>query len=308
MKNIILFLFMGSNKEILRSVSQQMEVDNLLVYKSKRTGSWFKWEKESIGRPEALTKDEVFAMLSNYDNRIINWGCHILLDQGNIILNKPSSCAIGSNKWATRKVWQENNIKTPFSSNVLSDMVTFPFIARPHKHARQLEFHVINNIGELLTFTATNLNRDNVSENWYFQKIVQKTCEFRVYVTGDKVATIFWKGNGDQLLSSNQEWHWLDDVNWNEDKLPSLPIYTEGYRLETFKKDIERIKEECIKATKVLGLNYSGIDVGLNCGCECESTINLFESNTDPELTALPIKKFAKYFDSVLTQSISDSL
>ena len=302
MKNIILFLFMGSNKEILRKVSQQMEVDNCLVYKSKETKNWYKWEKSSIGRPEALSNEEREVLLSDPNSKIINWGNYILQDRPNIILNKPSACKQSSNKWQTRKVWQESSIPCPFSSNILSDMLTFPFIARPHKHARQSEFNVINNIGELLTFTAINLNRDNVSENWYFQKIIQKTCEFRVYVGGDDVLTIFWKGNGDQLLSSNQEWHWLDNVNWNRNKIPpalscTLSEITTYEYIDSVKEIINNIEEECVKATKVLGLNYSGIDVGLDTNT---GEFNLFESNTDPELTALPIEKFAKYFDSIL--------
>ena len=54
-----------------------------------------------------------------------------------------------------------------------------------------------------------------------------------------------------------------------------------------------------------MGLDYSGIDVGLDTNT---CTFNLFESNTDPELTELPIKKFAKYFDRVLSQNALDSL
>jgi hypothetical protein len=298
MKNIILFLYMGSNKEILRKVSQQMEVDNCLVYKSKQTGNWYKWEKSSTGRPEALTKDEVQSLLHDSNNKIINWGNHILHDQPNIILNKPSAQKRSSNKWETRRIWQENGIKTPLSSTTLSDMVTFPFIARPYMHARQSEFNVINNLTELAAF---QYSKEHSSEEWYYQKIVQKTCEFRVYVASNKVLTIFWKGDGDQLLSSNQEWHWFDDVNWNPEKLP--PCVTGDicgpncYPLDNLKEDIAKIKEECIKATKVLGLDYSGIDVGLDTNT---GEFNLFESNTDPELTALPIKKFAKYFDEVL--------
>jgi hypothetical protein len=298
MKNIILFLYMGSNKEILRKVSQQMDVDNCLVYKSKQTGNWYKWEKESIGRPEALSEEERGDLLNlegrNATNKIINWGNYILQDQRNIILNKPSACKQSSNKWQTRKIWQEAGIKTPLSSDVLSDMVTFPLIARPYKHAKQSGFHVINNLQDFVEF---QYHRDDVAcltDDWYFQKIVPKTCEFRVYVTGDSVATIFWKGNGDQLLSSNQEWHWLDTVNWNEEKLPPNASLCASL-LSDFKESIVKIKEECIKATKVLGLDYSGIDVGLDTNTR---TFNLFESNTDPELTALPIKKFAKYFDS----------
>jgi hypothetical protein len=210
MKNIILFLFMGSNKEILRSVSQQMETDNVLVYKSKETGNWYKWEKSSTGRPMPLEKEEREELLSNSNNKIINWGNHILRDQNNIIANKPSAQKNSSNKWITRKLWQEVGVATPQSSDVLEDIVTFPFIARPHYHARQASFIVVNNIIELFKLQEDISHSD---KDWYFQKIVQKTCEFRVYVTGDKVATIFWKGNGDQLLSSNQEWHWLDDVN-----------------------------------------------------------------------------------------------
>jgi hypothetical protein len=176
-------------------------------------------------------------------------------------------------------------------------MEIFPFIVRPHKHARQSEFHVINNLAELLEY---RYQMQGDSQEWYFQKIVQKTCEFRVYVGSNDVLTIFWKGNGDQLLSSNQEWHWLDTVNWNEDKLPK--VFTENYGLVKLQNDILRIETECIKATKVLGLDYSGIDVGLDTNTR---TFNLFESNTDPELTELPRKKFAKYFDKVLARSIS---
>jgi hypothetical protein len=295
-------------KEILRNVSRLMENDNCLLYKSKTIQNWYKWEKSSNDRPVALPKEERHELLLTA--RIINWGNYILQDNDNIILNKPSSCKLSSNKWETRKVWQANGIKTPLSSNSFEDMIDFPFIARPYKHCCQSEFHVINNLRELVAWQNEydNANARPVGD-WYFQKIVQKDCEFRVYVIGDKVATIFWKDNGDQLLSSNSVWHWLDDVNWNLDKLPSIFYVPETnilvYSLDEFKEDIAKIKEECIKATKILRLDYSGIDVGLNSGTR---EFNLFESNTNPELTPLPQKKFAKYFDSVLNRNISGNV
>lgn len=288
-KNIILFRFAGSNKECLRNVSQQMTVDNCLVYKSKETGNWYKWEKQSIGRPISLSNEECELLLRNPENKIINWGNYILCDSNNIISNKPSACKNSSNKWLSRKLWQEADIKTPLSSNSVGDMIEFPFIARPYKHARQSEFHVISNLQQLC-----ELQSGRGLSGWYFQKIVEKTCEFRVYVGGDGVLTIFWKGSGDQLLSSNQVWNWLDDVNWNLSNLPPC-VYINN--LSIFKEDISKIKDECIKATQVLGLDYSGIDVGLNTTTR---EFNLFESNTDPELTPLPRTKFARYFDSIL--------
>lgn len=300
MKNVILFLSGEDNRNYLHTVSQHMEIDNCLVYKSKLSGNWYKWERDSIGRPVSISKEERKELLTN--SRIINWGNYILHDQDNIILNKPSACKLSSNKWNTRKIWQENGILTPESSNTWTSMTTFPFIARPQKHSRQSEFHIINNLEDLCKLQAML----EASEfDWYYQKIVPKTCEFRVYVGGDKVLTIFWKEMGEGVLSSNNKWSWLDTVNWNADKLP--PIFTDTVRHETlwytlpqFKEDIQKIKEESIKATKVLGLNYSGIDVGLDTTTR---TFHFFESNTNPELTPLPQKKFAQYFDKVL-QSI----
>ena len=186
----------------------------------------------------------------NYDSSVddtdilIRWGQYgrFPLKEGAKAINTAKSIQLGSNKLLTRKTLQENNVsvaKSWFSiQDVLNDSnVRYPLIGRPETHTQGQNVEFINNEQELLRSTSA-----------YWAEYIAKEKEYRVYVFGGKVLNVVEKIPQD---SSAIAWNHALGATFNDLDYGQYP---------------ENILVEAIKAAKVVGQYFSGVDIMVKDG------------------------------------------
>lgn len=143
----------------------------------------------------------------------------------------------GANKKRARRLLQEHGVSVPkswFSKSVaLNDLnLVFPLIGRPSYHTQGQNVEFIENRFQLVQSNST-----------YWSEFIPKEKEYRVYVFGNDFLGVVEKIPQDS-----------SKIAWNS-CLGATFVDVEKYPLE--------IVSEAIKAAKVIGQYFSGVDLML---------------------------------------------
>jgi len=273
--NYILYHHEYSGDKYTEMIQDSMEAPCNLVAKRGENNWYERTQHEKTWKHLGSIK----SILWNGKNNVINWGNRIFANDDYFRLNVPSAISKTSNKRTARRLLQEAKVSVPYTvfpepnmSTAYYQDVIFPVIARPFRHLKGRDFHVLNTVEELMVF----LWGKNV-EDWYVSEVFNKTHEFRIHVAHGKVLLVhqksFAKGNIMETSEVNSGfWRVLD---WSEFN-PALCI-------------------ESIKASEVLGLDYAAVDIMWNAH---DNSMAICELNTDPDVgTPYVSGKYAKYFD-----------
>jgi glutathione synthase/RimK-type ligase-like ATP-grasp enzyme len=231
-------------------------------------------------------RDQKFIWLSinNFiittNDRFLRFGCTSpLIFNGAKIYNKSKSIDLASNKYLARLKMQENNIPIPKTSLSYRDFFDLDsnsykiVIARPFKHSKGKDFHILKNNQEYNHFTLT-------PSNYYYSELYNKQREVRVHIAHGKILSIQEKPLVEGIIQANQaitheSWR---VIPWGE-----------------YEKDICYI---ACKAVQSIGLDCGAVDLMIDrrnnlmplCVCEI---------NTCPSLDSSPYdqKRYSKYFN-----------
>lgn len=266
MNNYILLKWEYGRESMKMVVDKMEENCNLLL--KKRAGGWFEYNQDNGEFNEIRN---IMRIISDENNNVINWGNHIFADDNYFVVNKPSSIQNASNKSDGRRILRLNNIKIP-KTFFWGEIIRFPVIARPSHHHSGLEFYIINNNRELM-----ELHKKFDMSNWYFSQIFEKTNEYRVHCASGKVTVVQEKPLVDGEIRANRA------------------VNHESWTILKWGDFIPEICKESLKATEVLGLDFSAVDIMWN---ENNKECAICEVNTSPSInTEYMSGKYAKYFD-----------
>ncbi len=207
-------------------------------------------------------------------NKIIRWGNRIegTTDKSTIVYNKSEAIAKATNKKLSRQLFIKDKVRT--ANLVTPDTIKdsqYPVIARPSTHAKGKNFIILRSIDEFRThFTANDPN------GWYYSEFINKEREFRVHCAHGKILAVMEKTKGG------------DKIAWNRAVTgePFTRIPVDQYPFS--------VCFQALKAVKILGLDFAGVDVML-FGKEGV----VLEVNTSPTLNSSDFvsQQYAKYFD-----------
>ena len=263
----------------MKKVYSQMQKDAVLKIRRcppRKAGYIRRYEDKNINTYEKDSLDN----LTLENNIVVRWGNRIEADTNDntIVYNRSESVKKASDKKLTRQLLLEGRVRIPrlFSDqDYLAGTLTFPVIARPSVHAKGKNFVVLNDSESFIRHY-----RNNEINGWYYSEYVDKEREFRVHCAHGKVLAIMEKPKGDGLA-------------WNRARVgePFVRVKQEDY--------IYTVAYQALKATKVLGLDFAGVDVVLKTNEDGVQEAFVLEANTSPTLNSSEYvsNQYAKYFD-----------
>jgi carbamoylphosphate synthase large subunit len=209
---------------------------------------------------------------------VIRWGSRIEAEtaKDTIVYNKSEAIANATDKKRSREIFLKEKVRSPkLVTPKTVEKGDYPIIARPSRHAKGKNFHILKTYDEF----ATHYNH-NDTNNWYYSAFVDKEREFRVHCAHGKILAVMEKAKGG------------DKIAWNRAQTG------EAFTRVAQSDYIYSVCFQALKAVKVLGLDFGGVDVMLK-------TINnkpegfVLEVNTSPTLNSSEYvsEQYAKYFD-----------
>ena len=163
---------------------------------------------------------------------LIRWGCTSEVPIRKVI-NKAVSIERVNNKPLCREMLIEAGINVPrtyFNQDEIPER--YPLLGRRRKHAQGRHIHMINNLEEFRT--------DN---SYYWSEYLRKEKEFRVFTFFGKVLMVAEK------IPRN-----IEDIAWNHHQGSS-------FRNLRWAQWPKKACLEALKAAKVIGIDFSGVDV-----------------------------------------------
>lgn len=259
-----------------RKIAEKMTEPVLRLMK-RTSGEWRVYDDLL---EQSWVPSSVQSILTDPDNRIINWGNRIFSADNYFDLNMPSGIKVASDKMAARRVMQNAGIPVPKTyfpdtdANLLwIDDCNFPVIVRPRFHYAGKNFHVHNNV---LTLSAFLWGKSD----WYASEVFNKTHEYRVHTAHGKVLVTHEKPLIEGELRAN---HAINHEQW---------------RALRWGEFIPEVSLAALRATKAVGLDYAAVDVMYNANT---GEVAVAEVNTSPEVTAeYSSGKYAEYFSWVI--------
>ena len=161
----------------------------------------------------------------------------------------------------------------------------YPLIARPRFHAFGKDFIVLRNSKEFKYHYS-----EHAPQGWYYSQYVNKVQEFRIHIGHSKVLCVLEK-QGDK-----------NSAAWNMARTNQSAIV-----VNPTKWNLAAVRE-AIKAVKVSGVDFAGVDVMF----DRDGKAYVLELNTTPLMcsSSLISESYARYFDwladSHLTRSHFD--
>lgn len=223
-----------------------------------------------------MLKEKVMAFTNAI---IVRWGTReeIEVDKTSIVYNQSKAIAIATDKKQSRQVFLANNVSTP----ALVTPDTFreeylPIIARPLTHSKGTNFIVLKTQAEFVAHYVRS------NQGWYYSQFINKDREFRIHCAHGKVLAVMEKSNPNN-----------GNIAWNRAQNDTEP-FTYVTWTQVDEQGLKPILEEALKATQVIGLDMSGVDVML-----CRGTAYVLEVNTAPTLNTSPYVagRWGMYFD-----------
>jgi glutathione synthase/RimK-type ligase-like ATP-grasp enzyme len=200
------------------------------------------------------------------------------LKHGSVEINPAESIDLGSHKKNARRILQENGVSTPktfFSKQEVLDLedkqIPYPLFARQkhHTHGNGVEY-------------ITNRQELEDSNSAYYSEFLDKEREFRVYVVGFKAVHLAEKIPQDKSKKV-----------WNTHK---GAVINNIFDLENYKE----IVDEGVRAAKVIGQSYSGVDLILYKNKPYTIELNSAPSLSDEHKLNAVSKAFKKLVDEQL--------
>lgn len=271
--NYILLHWSYGRKSMERVLESMTEPCDILA--KRKSGEWWTYtfeEKEWKPLPRIMN---ILEGAFNGENKIINWGNRIFANDSYFAVNLPSAVARASDKKAARGILMSQAVAIPptnlFGGVFMVRPQDFPLILRPRFHHGGQNFNVIESYEEFEGFMS-----DKDLEEWYASKIFPKTHEYRVHCAHGKILLINEKPLVEGEIRAN---HVVNQETWRALK------WSEFH---------PKVCEESLKATEVLGLDYSAVDVMYN---EADDSVAICEVNTSPSVTTdYSSAKYAAYF------------
>jgi len=202
--------------------------------------------------------------LEFFDNDIcVRWGAKYDVDCRTI--NSLTGVMNASNKRKARQLL-EGRVDIPKTWYDIKE-ARVPFIARPSTHTHGRNFIVVRNERDQRTLAARKrLN------GWYFSELLNFTEEYRVYVGGDKALGAWKKQFKPGELRANRA---ITNLEWE------------------FLMPPEDVAKIAVDAAQVLGIELSGVDVGVTA-----DRVVLIEVNTTPRISGPQvIQCYANYIN-----------
>jgi predicted ATP-grasp superfamily ATP-dependent carboligase len=222
-------------------------------------------------------------------NLLIRWGCtkslptNMPLEQQ---VNTPEAIRRVSDKAGFRMMLQDARAdlvpKTwldEYQANAVGQG-TYPMVVRPQQHSKGQQFHVVNNMEEMLRATAT------IGPHFYVSAFIPKSLEFRVFVVQGRATCVMEKHPLDRTASV-----------WNCDHGNMTVVHWDNWNLQAVRKSIE--------AFNLSGLDFGAVDVIVdNSGTSYVLEINTapglkYNDDGTPSYTMLCM---AKCFDWIINQ------
>lgn len=229
------------------------------------------------GNSEKFTK-KTLNELNLAGQKVIRWGNRIEAEtnKDTIMYNKSEAIAKATDKKLSRELFIKDKVRCPQFADPDRRVELWPVIARPHTHAKGKNFVILNNTEEFVNHYNTN------HATWYYSEFVNKDREFRVHCAHGKILAIMEKARGG------------DTIAWNRHQTG------EAFTKVAQKDYIYTVCFQALKAIKVLGLDFGGVDVMLlNKDAKDKSEAFVLEVNTSPTLNSSDwvSAQYALYFD-----------
>lgn len=212
--------------------------------------------------------------LSLANRKTIRWGNRIEAEtaKDSIVYNKSEAIAKATNKKLSREIFEKEKVRCPRLVTPTSVKESdYPIIARPSTHAKGKNFIVLKTREQFVNHYNTH-----AQQGWYYSQFIDKQREFRVHCAHGKILAVMEKAKGG------------DNIAWNR------AVTGEPFTRISQSDYIFSICFQALKAVKVLGLDFAGVDV-LLMGKEGY----VLEVNTSPTLNSSEhvSEQYAKYFD-----------
>lgn len=262
----------GEIKPIIREMQQP--VAGLIKYGD---GDWKTYTKADGLQP---LKKGIQDAVNN--GNIINWGNHIFKNRPGFKVNLPESIPNASHKPTTRRMLQDADPNmVPRTWFYGDNNFVFPMVARPPKHYFGHDFHLLMDFHQFM-----ELGRKEDLREWYFAEYFDKTNEYRVHVANGRVMAIREKPLRVKEGLADNDLDWIY-IRWGDYK--------------------PKVVELAIKAVRILGLHYAGVDVMWKAD---DKTAKICEVNTNPGIDDSPYmtKKYASYFDWLIRHDFPDPI
>lgn len=262
----------------MKKVYSQMKSASKLVVRRrivKKNKEWLRVYENN--NPEQFHKEPV-ANLTMAGQKVIRWGNRIEAEtaENTVVYNKAEAIANATDKKRSRELFIEGKVRTPklVTPENIKD-ADLPIIARPNRHAKGKNFIVLKSRQDFLTHF-----RQYSQQGWYYSAFVNKQKEFRVHCAHGKVLAVMQKTPGG------------DKIAWNRAVTgePFTKVDQQDYPFS--------VCFQALKAIKVLGLDFGGVDVMeiIEAG---KPQGYVLEVNTSPTLNSSDwvSSQYAKYFD-----------
>lgn len=188
---------------------------------------------------------------------LVRWGCTNTL-RSNFEINSSDKIHLVNDKANCRKLLQDNNVSVPksfFTKEDTRNASLYPLIGRERYHHQGRHLKFIRNDSEL--------NEDHSSNYW--SQYIRKEKEYRVFAFFGKV-----------IMVAEKEFHGdHDSIAWN---VAQGAVSFKNVRWNDWPL---RVCEEALKAQKITGIDFAGVDVMIKDNIPYILELNSAHSLTD---------------------------
>jgi glutathione synthase/RimK-type ligase-like ATP-grasp enzyme len=278
MSKSLIILVGKDGRPSMRNVFSKMKSVAQLIVRRRIPNRGKEWLRVyDSGNAETFRKRPI-SELTMENVKCIRWGNRIEgeTNEGTIVYNKAEAVANATDKKRSREMFIEGKVRCPrlVTPSDVKDS-DFPIIARPNRHAKGKNFIVLK---DKASFTSHY--RANAQNGWYYSEFINKTAEFRVHCAHGKVLAVMQKTPGGDKIAWNRA-QTGEPFTWVEQK--DFPF---------------SVCFQALKAVKVLGLDFAGVDV-MQIEEKGKPQGYVLEVNTSPTLNSSDTvsERYAQYFD-----------
>jgi glutathione synthase/RimK-type ligase-like ATP-grasp enzyme len=212
-------------------------------------------------------------------------------------INSVDAITKSSNKLLMKREFNSHQVPTTnWSYNIseyLTNINTFPVIAKNVYGSRGTGNHKLDTKEDLLTFESTH--KRNI-KHYIFEEFFNSAKEYRIHVS-TKGVFLMWRKLRTSDTPADQRWFFNNqNCNWvGEDNV-----------LFDAPSNIELIKEECIKALHSVGLDIGACDVRVQSNRTTDGkrrknpVFKIIEINSAPSMATITADKYIEEFKKII--------